>query len=119
MGEHISGTQELLQRMHDRGLKLIVASSGEEIDGRSDVRQRRQKLKSGPVNVVLKKAKLSSDVVLMLGDTPYDIEAAEKCGVRTIAVRGGGRQDDQLASAVAIYDGPADLLAHYDESPLG
>jgi hypothetical protein len=30
----------------------------------------------------------------------------------------GGWSDDDLAGALAIYDGPADFLAHYDESPL-
>ena len=43
----------------------------------------------------------------------------KKAGVGTIAVRSGGRQDDDLKGAVALYDGPADLLAHYDASPLG
>jgi hypothetical protein len=38
--------------------------------------------------------------------------------IRTIAFRCGGWKDADLASTLAIYDGPADLLAHYDESPL-
>ena len=54
----------------------------------------------------------------MLGDTPYDIEAAGKAGVRVIAFRTGGFSDDQLAGAIAIYDDPADLVQHYDQSPL-
>ena len=54
----------------------------------------------------------------MIGDTPYDIEAAGRAGVPVIALRSGGWKDDDLAGAVAIYDDPADLLAHFDESPL-
>ncbi len=55
----------------------------------------------------------------MLGDTPYDIEAAARAGVPTIALRCGGWWDDQaLGGAVAIYNDPADLLSQYDESPL-
>ena len=54
----------------------------------------------------------------MIGDTPYDIEAAERAGVPTIAFRSGGWPDKDLAGATAIYDGPADFLAHLDESPL-
>jgi phosphoglycolate phosphatase-like HAD superfamily hydrolase len=54
----------------------------------------------------------------MLGDTPYDIEAAGKAGVDVIAVRCGGFSDEQLTGAIAIYDDPADLLAHYEQSPL-
>ena len=54
----------------------------------------------------------------MIGDTAYDIEAARKVHVRTIAFRSGGWKDADLAGALAIYDGPADLLAHYDQSQL-
>jgi phosphoglycolate phosphatase-like HAD superfamily hydrolase len=52
----------------------------------------------------------------MVGDTPYDVEAARHAGVRIIAVRCGGWGDDHLQGAVAIYNDPADLLTHYDES---
>jgi HAD superfamily hydrolase (TIGR01509 family) len=56
---------------------------------------------------------------LVVGDTPYDIEAAAKAGIQTIAVRCGGFPEATLRGAVAIYDGPADLLTRYEESPLG
>jgi HAD superfamily hydrolase (TIGR01509 family) len=56
---------------------------------------------------------------VVVGDTPYDIEAAAKAGLRTIAVRCGGFPEKTLRGAVAIYDGPADLLLRYEESPLG
>ena len=54
----------------------------------------------------------------MLGDTPYDIEAAGKAGVGVIVFRCGGWGDTDLASAIAVYDDPADLLARLDKSPL-
>ena len=54
----------------------------------------------------------------MIGDTPYDIEAAARAGIDTIAFRSGGWDDFALAKAVAIFDGPEDLLRHLDESPL-
>jgi HAD superfamily hydrolase (TIGR01549 family) len=56
---------------------------------------------------------------IVIGDTPYDIEAAGKAGLRTIALRCGGFPEETLAGAVAIFDSPADLLARYAESPLG
>jgi phosphoglycolate phosphatase-like HAD superfamily hydrolase len=61
---------------------------------------------------------LPANRVLMIGDAPYDIEAARKVNAGTIAFRCGGWKDSDLAGAIAIYDGPADLLAHYDDSPL-
>jgi phosphoglycolate phosphatase-like HAD superfamily hydrolase len=61
----------------------------------------------------------SADETIVVGDTPYDVEAAAKAGLRTIAMRCGGFPEGTLRGAVAIYDSPADLLARYAESLLG
>ena len=55
---------------------------------------------------------------LMIGDTPYDVDAARRAGVAAIAFRCGGWTDGDLEGAIAVYDGPWDLLARLDESPL-
>jgi phosphoglycolate phosphatase-like HAD superfamily hydrolase len=55
---------------------------------------------------------------VMVGDTPYDIEAAQRAGVEAIAFRSGGWSDADLTGAVAIYDGPAHLRREYERSPL-
>jgi len=68
--------------------------------------------------VVLDRLQLLPGDVAMLGDTPFDIASATKAGVRTIALRSGGWTDADLGKALAIYDDPADLLAHYSQSPL-
>lgn len=59
--------------------------------------------------------------LLVVGDTPYDAEAAGKLNLRTIGVLCGGWSEEALrkAGCVAISRDPADLLAHYEESPLG
>jgi HAD superfamily hydrolase (TIGR01509 family) len=58
--------------------------------------------------------------VLVIGDTPYDAEAATKAGLRTVGLLCGGWSEDDLrrAGCVAVYKDPADLLARYSESPL-
>lgn len=58
--------------------------------------------------------------VIVVGDTPYDAEAAAKANLRTIGVLSGGFAEESLrkAGCIAIYQDIADLLAHYDESPL-
>lgn len=71
------------------------------------------------VEAALKKVGLPADQVVMLGDTPYDIQSAQGADVSVIAFRCGGFPEEQLQGAIAIYDHPADLLTHYDESPLG
>lgn len=126
--------QDLLNRMRERGLKLAIASSAKpdelkdllKIVGAADLIQDQSSAKdtsnSKPspdvMHITLQKINLPADTVLMIGDTVYDIEAGQKAGVGTIAFRSGGWKDADLKGAVAIYDGPADLLDHYDSSPL-
>ena len=126
--------RELLLRMKSAGIQLAVASSAkrEELsdflklariddlieDATSASDARHSKPDPDIIAAALVKLALGAPHVLMVGDTPYDIEAAAKVGIRTIAVRSGGRSDHDLAGAIAIYDNPADLLAHFDSSPL-
>ncbi len=58
--------------------------------------------------------------VIVVGDTPYDAQAAGKAGLRAIGVLCGGFPEGSLreAGCIAIYQDPADLLANYDSSPL-
>jgi phosphoglycolate phosphatase-like HAD superfamily hydrolase len=70
------------------------------------------------VEAALRKLQMEPSQVLMIGDTPYDIQSAGAAGVEVIAVRCGGFDDTALAGAKAIYDDPADVLAHYADSSL-
>jgi HAD superfamily hydrolase (TIGR01549 family) len=57
---------------------------------------------------------------IVIGDTPYDAEAAAKADLRTVGVLCGGFPEAELhaAGCIAIFQDPADLLARYDDSPL-
>jgi HAD superfamily hydrolase (TIGR01549 family) len=61
---------------------------------------------------------ISADEVIVVGDTPYDAEAAAKLKLRTIGLLCGGFPEKELRAAgcIAIYNDPADLLARYDET---
>ncbi len=127
-------TRELLERMRAQGLKLVVASSAnrEDLDallGRAGVRDLVQDATSSSdidaskpapdaVQAALQAAGCAPDEAIMIGDTPYDIQAAQRAGVPIIALRCGGWADRDLQGAAAIYADPADLLAHYETSPL-
>ena len=129
-----NGSRELVQKMQDAGLHLIIASSAtsqemdvllkiarvEDLIPEHTTSSDAENSKPAPdiVEVALQKANLEPDKTVMLGDTPYDIESAGKAGVKVIAFRCGGFSDEQLSGAIAIYDDPADLLRHYDRSPL-
>ena len=67
-----------------------------------------------------KLAGIERDEVIVVGDTPWDAEAAGKAGLKTVGVLCGGFTEESLreAGCVAIYHTPSDLLEHYDKSPL-
>lgn len=57
---------------------------------------------------------------VMVGDTVWDGQACQAAGVRFVGLLSGGISAAELtdAGAVAVYEDPADLLAHLDDSPL-
>ncbi len=57
---------------------------------------------------------------LVVGDTPYDAQAARALGVAAVGVRCGGFPERELIAAGcgSIFTDPADLLANYERSPL-
>lgn len=131
-----SGARALLEHMTSVGLELVVATSAKsdevrallEQTGVSDLIQlassaddaERSKPDPDIVQAALRMSGSQPAHSAILGDTPYDVEAAALAKVPCIALRCGGWWDDAaLAGATAIYDDPADLLAHFDESPLG
>jgi HAD superfamily hydrolase (TIGR01509 family) len=60
---------------------------------------------------------VSADEALVVGDTPYDVVAAARAGMTTIALLSGGFPEDTLreAGAIAVYVDIPDLLEHYGE----
>lgn len=129
------GARDLVQRLRSDGLKALVATSARDeqvtellkaahvedlIEERATASDaKRSKPDPDIVQAAIEESRISPKHLVMIGDTPYDIEAAAKASVRTIALRCGGWTDDKLKGAVGIYDGPADLLAHYDASLIG
>ncbi|MBA2503982.1 MAG: HAD family hydrolase [Pyrinomonadaceae bacterium] len=63
---------------------------------------------------------IAPEKIMVIGDTPYDAEAAGKARLRTVGVLCGGFSEEELRATgcIAIYKDPADLLALYDDSPL-
>ncbi|MES1176448.1 MAG: HAD family hydrolase [Myxococcales bacterium] len=126
------GAQALVQRFSQAGLELVVASSATAAELRplldlcgalpfiSHQTSSNDAAHSKPdpdiVQVALRKAGCAPSEAVMLGDTPYDVEAAVKSGVRAVALRSGGHPDSAFAQAVALYDDAADLLRHFEGS---
>jgi HAD superfamily hydrolase (TIGR01509 family) len=131
----LPGARDLLLRVRENGLKAIVATSAKDEElkgllkaaGVEDLMEetatasdaKRSKPDPDILEAAVEESGISPKHLVMIGDTPYDVEAAARADVRAIAFRSGGWDDASLKGAVQIYDGPADLLAHYDESLLG
>jgi phosphoglycolate phosphatase-like HAD superfamily hydrolase len=66
----------------------------------------------------LARLELPPHCAIVVGDSPYDAEAAGKAGMKTIGVLCGGfpKADLRTAGAAQIFHDPADLLANYDRS---
>ena len=128
------GARELLLKVRDSGRKVVLASSasGEELEkhvenlGAADIldgsTSKDDVGHSKPCpdifQAALEQAGVSAEEAVVVGDTPYDIEAARRSGIDAVAVRSGGFPDETLHDAVAIYDDVGGLLADFDRSPL-
>jgi HAD superfamily hydrolase (TIGR01549 family) len=129
-----AGAHELLGDVKQRGFRLVLASSGKRdhverfldlVDGEpladawttgDDV----ARTKPHPELVVTALSKVEGADGIMIGDSPYDVIAAHKAGVPTIAVRTGGFSTDELrdAGAVAVFESLDELRAHLDDTAL-
>ena len=127
-------TRELVQRVSESGVSLAVASSATEEDlqplldaaGVSDLIPTRtssddaEKSKPDPdiVKAALQRTGCSAEQAIMIGDTPYDVEAAGRAGVRIIALECGGWGRADLQNATEVYRDASELLDRYEESIL-
>ena len=131
----LPGSRKLVERVRAEGLKPVVATSAKEeaLEGLlkaaevADLMEEKatasdaKRSKPDPDIVVaaIEQAELEPEEFVMIGDTPYDVEAATRARVRIIGFRSGGWKDADLAGAVEIYNGPEQLLASYASSLLG
>jgi HAD superfamily hydrolase (TIGR01549 family) len=126
------GARALVQFLRDRGVNLVIATSAGEQEmhaileraGVADLIPQRtskddaEESKPDPdiVHAALRRAGARADRAVMIGDTPYDIEAARRANVPAIALRCGGYwTDDRLGGAIAVADDPEALLVLWRE----
>lgn len=128
------GTRELLSRLRRRNLEIVVATSASREDLQALLAQtelddvltkftssddvNRSKPAGDVVEAALKQARCRPDGAVLIGDTPYDIEAADRAGVKTIAFTCGGWSAGALARAMRIYEGPWHLARDFEQSPF-
>ncbi len=132
------GVRSLFEKVLSKGHRIALASSArgdelkeyERIAGIEDLVQveisSADAEKSKPNPDILDAAfhrlgtGLERKNVIVIGDSPYDAEAAKRAGMKAVGVRCGGFAEADLlyAGCEAIYDGPEDLLRNYESSVL-
>ena len=124
------GARPLLEYLREQGVELIVATSADDHEmsallqraGVDDLIPERTSKddasasKPDPdiVRAALARSWAHPRETVLIGDTPYDIEAADRAGIQAIALRCGGYwTDSSLRGAARIFDDPQALLAHW------
>lgn len=126
------GARALLEYLRQQRVTLVIATSADDREmsallkraGIDDLIPERTskddaaESKPDPdiVQAALDRSKTRPELAVMVGDTPYDIEAANRAGIGAIALRCGGYWSDiDLRDALDIIDDPAALLEQWSE----
>ena len=133
--EPLAGAPDLIRDLKDRGHDVVLASSAkpDEVDHYLDLLDAREIADgwttSGDVNATkpepdLVRAameKAGGDEAVMVGDSTWDVLAAKRAGVETVAVLTGGFSVEELeeAGAAAVFESVAELRERRAETPLG
>jgi len=130
-------TAELLTTCAGRGLAVVLATSGQASDlewmqpaiGAEDAvtgATTSASVDAGKpepdlLETAISEHGLDPQRTVVVGDAVWDVEAARKAGLPCVGLRCGGISAGELtdAGADAVYADPADLLEHFDDSPLG
>jgi HAD superfamily hydrolase (TIGR01549 family) len=130
----LGGAHELMTDLKDRGHSVVLASSSiqKHLDHFLDLLDARDVAdawttkddvdasKPDPDLVRAALAKAGTGDAVMIGDTPWDVEAGLRAGVETICVLTGGFSEQELrqAGAVGVFESVAELRKHLAETPL-
>jgi HAD superfamily hydrolase (TIGR01549 family) len=133
--EPFDGAKELLTEVKRRGFRVVLASSGKkqhvdhflDVIGGRDVAEAWttsddvERSKPHPDLVAVAVEKVEGARAAMLGDSVWDIQAAQKIDVPTIGLRTGGYSVGELtdAGAVKVYESLRDLIEDLDATPFG
>ena len=134
--EPMQESRELIEDLRARGHTVVLASSAkeDEVDHYLDLLDARSLANGWTTSADVEETKPEPDLIkaalervdgslenaVMVGDTPWDVHAAGRADVRTIAVLSGGFAIEELeeSGAVAVFESVANLRERLDETPL-
>ena len=130
--------RELFQRIKDDGKQIVLASSAkaDELEAYKKIARIDDLIESETSSDDADRSKPYPDIfqaalarlkglapenAVVIGDTPYDAQAAFKADLKTIGFLCGGWTEEELrgAGCVAIYRDAEHLLRQYDTNDLG
>jgi HAD superfamily hydrolase (TIGR01509 family) len=132
----LPGARDLLRRVADVGLQVVLASSAPEDeldtlrkvlscdDVIAETTSSRDvgtaKPEPGIVQVALDRAGVHPDRAVFVGDAVWDAQAAAAAGLPCIGLLSGGISEGELQAAGAspIFSDPQDLLDHLDSTRI-
>ncbi len=130
----LEGAHDLIAELKAREITVVLASSSpqDELDRYLDLLAARgladawttkddvESTKPAPDLVLAALEKAGTAEAVMVGDTPWDIEAARKAGIETICVITGGYAEQELrdAGAAAVFESVDELCGNLDKTPL-
>ena len=132
----MEGSRRLIQDLKDAGSAVVLASSAKQwevehylelLDAKELVDDwttsddvERTKPEPDLVQVALDKVEGSPEDAFLIGDTVWDVEAAHRAGVETLAVRTGGFSEAELTDAGArdVFTSVEELRQSLLETPL-
>jgi HAD superfamily hydrolase (TIGR01509 family) len=130
----MEGAVDLVSDLKERGHTVVLASSAkeEEVDHYLDLLGVRGAVdgwttsadvdatKPEPDLVQAAVAKVGGDGAVMVGDSIWDCEAAERAGLKTIGVLTGGfaRSELEERGAAAVFESVEELRRNLDDTPL-
>ncbi|HET8976174.1 MAG TPA: HAD family hydrolase [Solirubrobacterales bacterium] len=126
--EPLDGARGLLDDLHDRELTTILASSAtqDEVDHYLDLLDARELVSGWTSSADVEETKPEPDLVqaamrkagteeaVMVGDSVWDVLAANRTGIPTVAVLTGGYSREELseAGALQVFDSIAELRGY-------
>ena len=130
-------SRELILALREAGHQVVLASSAkaDEVDHYLDLLDARELVDGWTTSADVEATKPEPDLVnaalqragstdgneaVMVGDTTWDVQAASRAGVQTIAVVTGGFSEQELrdAGAIHVFESVAELEQRLDETPL-
>jgi HAD superfamily hydrolase (TIGR01509 family) len=132
----LPGALQLLDAVAAKGLQVVLATSAPEdelailrkvldrddivsaVTSSADVDT--AKPEPGIVQVALDRAAVDPSRAVFVGDSVWDVRAANRAGVPCIGVESGGidRRLLQAEGAVSVFENPSDLIDHLEQTPI-